>query len=229
MVFLFGRLAPQLGFTVESVHPWFPDCRAVRHGHSMRIEFEFRASNFATQRHSPKKADIVVCWENDWAVRPKAYQRLEIISLKEWVGAQRRVFAAGCDENISGHELTARRLYWNVPAFAEIGDLVLIYRKKPTGAIRDVWELVGPPEYFKKGNRYGFYPGYQAPIRNLVRLKRPVTYEQLSKHPLTRKLPVVRKRFQGKSEVTDDWPALHSVIVDLNPRAKAALRDYIAE
>src|ERR1017187_3600736 len=199
VVFLFGRLATRLGFTVESVHPYFPDCWARRKGKLERIEFEFRASSYAAEHH-PKGADIIVCWENDWAERPKAFRHLEIISLKGLVGAQRRVFAVGCDESISGHELTARRLYWNVPSFAEIGDLVLISRKKPTGAIRDVWEIVSPPEYFKKGNRYGFYPGFQAPIRNIVRLKKPVTYMRLSKHPLSRKLPVVRKRFQGKAE-----------------------------
>ena len=225
VVLLFGRLAPRLGFTVESVHPHFPDCTAKWKGKPVKIEFEFRASHYVN--HPPRGADVIVCWENDWSHRPRAYRHLEIISLKEWVGAQRRAFAVGCDESISGEELRARKLYWSVPSFLETGDLVLIYRKRPTAAIRDVWVAVGSPEYFKKGNRWGMMPGYQAPIRNLVRLSNPLTFEMLVKDQRTKILPVVRKRFQGKSEITQDWPVFHGLIVDLNPRSKAVLRDYV--
>ena len=227
VVFLFGRLAPQLGFTVENVHPHFPDCWARRKGELLRIEFEFRASHYAN--HKPRGADIIVCWENDWAHRPQRFRHLEIISLKSWVGAQRRVFAVGCDESISGDELRAKRLHWSVPSFVEIGDLVLIYRKRPTAAIRDVWEIFGAPEYFERGNRRGLMPGYQAPIRNVVRLHEPLTFELLKKNSRTKELGVVRKRFQSKTEITQDWPILCDLLLELNPRAKAALRKYIDE
>lgn len=224
VVYLFGRLAPKLGFTVESVHPHFPDCSAKYKGKTVRIEFEFRASHYAN--HPPRGADVIVCWENDWAHRPKAFQHLKIISLKPWVNAQRRVFMVGCNEEISGEELRARTVYWSVPSYLESGDLVLIYRKHPTAAICDVWEAVSPPEFFKKGNKQGFMPGYQARIRCVARLSRPITYEMLKKEKRTKDLAVVRKRFQGKSEITQDWPLFHDLIVSLNPKLKTALRDY---
>jgi hypothetical protein len=97
-------------------------------------------------------------------LRPERFRHLEIISLKKHVGAQRRVFAVGCDESISGDELRAKKVTWNVPKYAEIGDLVLIYRKKPTAAIKDLWIVVGSPVKYNRGNNLGYYPGYQAAI-----------------------------------------------------------------
>jgi hypothetical protein len=226
VVFLFGRLAPRLGFTVENVHPHFPDCWAKRDrdGAIVRIEFEFRASSYAN--HPPKGADVIVCWEDDWAHRPERFRHLEIISLKKHVGAQRRVFAVGCDESISGDELRAKKVTWNVPKYAEIGDLVLIYRKKPTAAIKDLWIVVGSPVKYNRGNNLGYYPGYQAAIKNLLRFGTPLTFEYLTKNSRTKSLGVVRKRFQSKTDITDDWSTLCDLIQDLNPRTKKKLSQY---
>lgn len=225
VVFLFGRLAPQLGFCVENVHPHFPDCWAKWKGQLVRVEFEFRASNYAV--HPAKGADVIVCWENDWETRPRQFRHLEIISLKPYVGAQRRVFVVGCVEAMSGDELRNKHVSWNVPRSAEIGDLVLIYRTRPTSAIRDLWEIVDPPKRYKKGNREGYKPGIQAGLRKLVSLQRPLTYDRLAKHSRTKRLASVRKRFQGKMEITDDWPVFYDLIVALNPRAKSALRPFV--
>ena len=57
-VFLFGRLAPQLGFHVEIVPTGFPDCIARRRGKRCRIEFKYRASQY---NNPPRGADVVVC------------------------------------------------------------------------------------------------------------------------------------------------------------------------
>jgi len=45
VVFLFGRLAERLGFTIEHIQTRFPDCTARREGGKCYIEFEYRASN----------------------------------------------------------------------------------------------------------------------------------------------------------------------------------------
>jgi hypothetical protein len=74
VVFLFGMVARELGFTVEAVQSKFPDCRAKervpgRAGRwrDARIEFEYKSSNFD---HPSDGADIVVCWEHDWPKCP---------------------------------------------------------------------------------------------------------------------------------------------------------------
>jgi hypothetical protein len=58
VVFLFGRLAPALGFCIERVQIRFPDCLATRRGKKCRIEFEYWASDFETHRHDPKEGGL---------------------------------------------------------------------------------------------------------------------------------------------------------------------------
>ena len=76
VVFLFGRLAPTLGFCVENVQIRCPDCTARRRGKLFRIEFEYWASDFERHGHRPNGADIIVCWENDWESRPYPYSSI---------------------------------------------------------------------------------------------------------------------------------------------------------
>lgn len=83
VVFLFGIIAYELGFEVESVQAGFPDCLAKRkikgdRWQSVRIEFEYKASNFLLHKHSLDGCDLIICWENDWLNSP-----IEIISIKE--------------------------------------------------------------------------------------------------------------------------------------------------
>jgi hypothetical protein len=70
VVFLFGMVAHELGFLVESMRIAFPDCRAKqqhKRGYvEVNIELEFRSSNFREHGHDPAQCDLVVCWEHDW-------------------------------------------------------------------------------------------------------------------------------------------------------------------
>ena len=77
VVFLFGMLAADLGFVVESVQGGFPDCDAKlrrKDGtyEGVRIEFEFRSSEFVRHKHDPDGCDFIVCWEHDWPDCPLA-------------------------------------------------------------------------------------------------------------------------------------------------------------
>ena len=85
VVYLFGILSQELGFVVESVQSGFPDCQAKRRlskdrWQSVRIEFEFKSSNFITHGHDLTQCDMIICWEHDWMDCP-----LEVISLKKFV------------------------------------------------------------------------------------------------------------------------------------------------
>ena len=84
VVYLFGLLSPELGMYIEEVRPQFPDCTARRltdrGWEHIRIEFEYTATNFLTHGHDPAKADLLVCWENDWPTCP-----LPIIELRKLV------------------------------------------------------------------------------------------------------------------------------------------------
>jgi hypothetical protein len=83
VVFLFGKIAHELGMYVEVVRPGYPDCIAKRYigkgrWQEVRIEFEFKSSSF--KGHDPAECDILVCWLNDWKNCPES---IEIIDLSE--------------------------------------------------------------------------------------------------------------------------------------------------
>ncbi len=94
-----------------------------------------------------------------------------------------------------------------------------MYRKKPASEIRDLWEVRGP---FYEQKKWGL----QATLRRLVRLDKPLRFEDLKKDTTTRALSVMRKQFQGKSDITADWPHILALILKGNPKAKKRLRDY---
>jgi hypothetical protein len=80
VVFLFGMVAHDLGFVIERVQTGYPDCEAKRRvkggrGYErVRIEFEFRSSNF---NHQPEGCDLIVCWEHNWSECP-----IEVLELR---------------------------------------------------------------------------------------------------------------------------------------------------
>lgn len=83
VVLLFGMVAHELDFAVESVQTGFPDCDAKRRVEQnrwerVRVEFEYRSRNFRDHGHDPKGCDIVVCWEHNWVECP-----VEVLELKE--------------------------------------------------------------------------------------------------------------------------------------------------
>lgn len=83
VVFLFGLIANDLGFSVESVQAGFPDCDAKQQIGSnkwrhVRIEFEYESKNFFIHGHDPNGCDIIVCWKHNWKDCP---QNLEVIEL----------------------------------------------------------------------------------------------------------------------------------------------------
>ena len=87
VVLLFGMLAKQLGFIIETVQTGFPDCQAKRQvapGRWQRvtIEFEFESRNYRDHGHSHTGCDLIVCWRHNW---PDCPQHLEVLELAGFV------------------------------------------------------------------------------------------------------------------------------------------------
>lgn len=89
VVFLFGQVAEELGFVLETVRTGFPDAlgrrRLGREWHRVRIEFEHRSRNFYAHGHDPRACDLIVCWEHDWLQCP-----LEVLELKTAIAGLKR-------------------------------------------------------------------------------------------------------------------------------------------
>lgn len=88
VVFLFGSMALQLGFSVTQLQAAFPDCEALREvelgkWQRVRIEFEYESRNFLLHGHSLTECDLIICWSHNWEDCP-----LEVLELKSVVRRQ---------------------------------------------------------------------------------------------------------------------------------------------
>jgi len=89
VVFLFGMLSEELGFSIDWIGTDFPDCVAKRYIHGPRnlqqrvkIEFEFMSRNYD---HPVDSCDIIVCWEDNWGEDCP----LEVIELRKVIEKMR--------------------------------------------------------------------------------------------------------------------------------------------
>jgi len=86
VVFLFGMVARELGYLVESVQAGFPDCEAKRQvgpnrWQRVRIEFEFESRSFRDHGHAASGCDIIVCWRHNWPECPGNIEVVELASV----------------------------------------------------------------------------------------------------------------------------------------------------
>ncbi len=84
VVFLFGMVASELGYAVESVATGFPDCEGKRRirgpaetWERVRIEFEYQSRNFREHGHDANECVLIVCWEHNWPECP-----IEVLELR---------------------------------------------------------------------------------------------------------------------------------------------------
>lgn len=86
VVLLFGMVAAELGYIVETVRIAFPDCLAKRQVNGgrwqrVRVEFEYRSRSFRDHGHDAAGCDVIVCWRHDWPDCP-----LEVLELSNAIG-----------------------------------------------------------------------------------------------------------------------------------------------
>jgi hypothetical protein len=218
VIFLFSHLArKRFGLRIERVQAGFPDCIACRGEKRIRIEFEFRSSNFRDHRHRASGCDWLVCWIHDW---PQVPGRLEIKELRKEYGLGFNVWV----QSVTGEyreEISKIKKFgghWSVPPHANDGDLLLYYRTAPDNYVRDIFRVTGKVEHVKAGWKPGF--DYMAPIRRVCTLKAPLHFRELKANPHLKHAGFVRGCMQGRPRVTDYWPELHAMIVSRNPALK---------
>jgi hypothetical protein len=83
VVYLFGALAGELGFTVTRMQQEFPDCEAMlqvgaNRWQRLRLEFEYESRNFLVHRHDAQSCDLIVCWRHNW---PECPENLDVLDL----------------------------------------------------------------------------------------------------------------------------------------------------
>lgn len=84
VVYLFALAAEDLGYKVAAIGTRFPDCEAIRQigktdkWERIRVEFEYKSSDFKVHDHLVEGCDLIVCWIDDWKDCP-----LEVLELSK--------------------------------------------------------------------------------------------------------------------------------------------------
>jgi len=86
VIYLFGVLAPRLGYMVETIQVGFPDCEAkqrIAEGRwrRVRIEFEYESRNFREHGHDPDGCNVIVCWRHNWKDCPPTLEVVELAAM----------------------------------------------------------------------------------------------------------------------------------------------------
>ena len=92
VLFVFGFLAHDLGFSITRIQTGFPDVEAMREVgpnkcQKVNLELEYESKNFLAHMHPLDGCDGIVCWIDNWPECP-----LEVIELRSVIRQNR--FAA---------------------------------------------------------------------------------------------------------------------------------------
>lgn len=236
VVCLFALMHRRLGFRrIRRIQRRFPDCVAIQRDGSnereLRLEFEFRSSDFRRHGHSARGCDYIVCWEHDWIDIPR---RLEgkVMDLRKLVGMGRDVWVQPIDKTYwEGHdarEKTGR--WWGPPRMAKKGDLVLWYCTIPRSYIEKVSLLTTDPAPDADARREsrGRWSA-SADIRDLARLRDPITYQEMTTSRNLLGSPIVRAKFRHVFRVTSWWTTIHQIIVEKNASLRQRLKPFAPE
>ena len=230
VVYLFSRIAARLQFRIEKIRAAYPDCIAYRHAGDreklVRIEFEFRSSNFRAHKHDAKACDCIVCWDHDW---PGVPDHIEVIELKRFFGVPFKVWIQVAIKS-QWDALEKNALSWALSKRITHGDLLLMYKGYPECAITDVFRFTGnvlreSQAAWRVGNCFG------GEIKRVCALESPVFLSDFRNHRVLKTASFVRANMQGTGGllVSEYWPYLHSMIYERNPKARKALAKYTPE
>jgi len=88
VIFLFSKVAEDLGITIEGIQVKFPDAFGKRYekdkGYPITIEFEYRSSDYERHGHPKEGCDLIICWEHDWKECPLQVIELKSLLKKLW-------------------------------------------------------------------------------------------------------------------------------------------------
>jgi hypothetical protein len=202
---------------VERVQAGFPDCIAMQRvggkERRIRIEFEFRSSNFRAHGHPTNGCDWIVCWEHDWPAVPP---NLKVVELRQYYGRGFNVWVA-----VSPllDAWPSRATYTFGKRVAK-GDLILFYECSPHQWLRHVSAVSGGP---RTGREQGV--GYVHPLRRVCTLDPPLHMKSLETSNLT---VIKRAIFSQKHhrKITEHWWLLHEMLVRRYPDVAQALEPF---
>lgn len=230
VVFLFANIAKRLQFRIEEIRAAYPDCIAYRQvgdrEKKVRIEFEFKSSNFKLHHHDPKKCDCIVCWHDDWHDVPR---NIEVIELKKFFGVPFKVWIQAAVKS-EQHWLDEHdHLQWVLSFRVTEGDLLLMYRCYPTCSIRDVFRFCSTGKVCKGGTRKNEF--FYGDVERICKLDSPLFLEEMKEHRVLRTAAFIRSSMRGRGGllVSEYWPHLYAMLCARNPKHRRTLAKFAPE
>lgn len=224
VVFLFALLAPQLGFKgLERIQTRFPDAiarrRASQGEERVKIEFEYKSSNFVTHRHSKRGCVTIVCWIHDW---PEAPANINVIELRKYVGLSFEVWIQAVSKEYWHHLDRNGPVGWSVPKCSKRGDLIIFYRRSPSKFIQELYVQTSPTTPDKKFR-------WSANLRKVCKFAYPISLDLIKQHRGLRGATFVRANFMGRFNATGYWPDLYLLFLSKNKNCRGILKKYAPE
>jgi hypothetical protein len=234
VVFLFATKFKELGFRIEEIGAAYPDCIAFRQvgdqEKKVRIEFEYRSSNFPLHRHDPRGCDCIVCWHHDWHDAPR---RIEVIELKKLFGVQIKVWIQTAVKSEQHWLDEEDQLKWVLSSRTTEGDLLLMYRCNPVCSITDVFRFCGTGKVYKDSgervNRQAQY--FYGDVKRVCKLDAPIFLEEMRNHRILCTSSFIRSNMQGRGGllVSEYWPHLYEMLYARNPKHRRTLANFAPE
>jgi len=231
VVFLFASIYKKLQLQIGQIGAAYPDCTAYKQvgdrQKEIKIEFEYRSSNFARHGHDPKRCDCVVCWHHDWYDKPR---HIEIIELKKFFGVARKVWIQTCRKD-EQRWLKKDRCKWVLSQRVTQGDLLLMYRCSPQRTITDIYRFCGDGK-FGQGDRPNMPAKYFCgTVERVCALDDPIHLGDMRRHHVLSTAGFIRADMRGRGGllVSEQWPYLYDMIVAKNPKHRKTLAKYSPE
>jgi hypothetical protein len=231
VVYLFANIAKKLQFRVEAIRAAYPDCIAYRQvgdrEKRVRIEFEFKSSNFKLHRHDPTLCDCVVCWHHDCPTIPR---RIEVIELKRFFGVPFKVWIQAALKTEWAALDRHSRFNWALSTRVTRGDLLLMYRCFPRCCITDVFRCSG--SRLQPGQaRWREGDANFGRIDRVCNLESPLFLEEMRSHRVLKTASFIRQNMQGRGGllVSEYWPYLYGMLRERNPKHRRALARFAPE
>lgn len=231
VVYLFANIAKKLQFRIEAIRAAYPDCIAYRQvgdrEKRVRIEFEFKSSNFKIHRHDPQECDCIVCWHHDCPTIPR---HIEVIELKRFFGVPFKVWIQPALKTQWTPLDSSDRFQWSLSTRVTQGDFLLMYRCYPVCAITDVFRCVdarlkpGGAAWRDGQANYGR-------IERVCKLDAPIFLQDMRNHRVLRTASFVRQNMQGRGGllVSEYWPYLYGMLHERNPKHRRILAEFAPE
>lgn len=234
VVYLFANIAKKLQFRIEEIRAAYPDCIAYRQvgdrEKMVKIEFEYRSSNFKAHRHNPKLCDCIVCWHHDWHDVPG---RIEVIELKKFFGVPFKVWIQGAVKGEQHWLDKEDRCEWVLSPRVTEGDLLLMYRASPKCCITDIYRFSGSGKVGhdsgERGNRKA--PYFYGTVERVCKLDAPIFLDEMRGHRVLRTASFIRSNMRGRGGllVSEYWPHLYAMLYARNPKHRRTLTKYAPE